>query len=204
MSEVKKEFEYPVETVFKPSTLKPEQVHPNMFSSIADDIEEAICSKSKKNLTELSSQLVKILHNQFRNSDPEVRKAVRDAWHWEGHLSENITEQERLIYQAYMLGQMSFAQHITSNAFGRRADDEFLEVLMDKKHEKFFILLSKESSRLTLEEISNATGEDIESVKKLIYKCRQLGIMDSVRDFNGSVVNFLTCTAQHAFKSLQI
>lgn len=160
-----------------PNMLKAEHM-----SALATQIESAISSPTQLKLNSMSLRLITLFNNLLKTVSPEVLSAIRN--------SSSIDSQAR---SSYMMGQLSFAQVLVSKTLSLRPEDDFFEIMYDKGYVRY--IAGMLSGPLSNTELSEVSGERVETVSRKIKKLRQLGICDFRRE-GVSVLNFLTPPAK--------
>ncbi|MGX5218518.1 helix-turn-helix domain-containing protein [Pseudomonas segetis] len=160
-----------------PSMLKAEHM-----SALATQIESAISAPTQLKLQFMSSRLIILFNKLLKTVPAETLSAIRN--------SQNLDPLSRT---AYMMGQLSFAQVLVSKTLSARPEDGFFETMYDKSYIKYIAGLV--SGPLSNTELSEISGERVETVSRKIKKLRQLGICDFRRE-GVSVLNFLTPPAK--------
>jgi DNA-binding transcriptional ArsR family regulator len=155
------------------------------FAGIADEIEESIGARDRKQLVELQARLADDFMAALRTAPSSVVAAVR------GSLPEEVPEA-----LAFVLGKLSFAQLLTAQAAERRADDCFIDTLHAPKYKPYVIAL--ERADLNGVQLAKITGESEETVSRKLRDLRKLGIVEFRRD-GTSAINFLTPVARAAY-----
>ena len=98
---------------------------PNNFAVIlATRLDEAACSETRKELENMSDGLSGLFETLFKATTDEVRNAIRDG---EGEL-----------YDAYVIGLISFAQLFAAQAMNIRVDDKFQGHVLSEKYRPYF------------------------------------------------------------------
>ena len=170
-----------------PEDLKVSDLPPGIMFAIADRIEAAISAASRSPLHDLSTQLAGLFNKLFRAAPIEAVNAIRRLT--PGSASEDA---------AYMLGQISFAQLLTAQSYVRRADDNFMPTIQDRRYEKYLNALYGQDA--TGVELADKTGECVETVSRKLKQLRELGITDFRREGN-CIINFLTPTARSVLET---
>lgn len=153
-----------------------------MVAGIAERLEEAISSSSRAPLQVLGVQLVSVFNKLLRMAPPSVVKAVRNS---------DIIESPEAI--SYLIGQIGFAQRLAAEAFERRADDEFSQIIFDHRYQKYITALYEDEH--TGIELARISQECEETVSRKLKKLRELGITDFRRE-GTKLLNFLTPSAE--------
>lgn len=160
----------------------PSDIPPELMFAIAERLEEAISASSNTPLKILRGQLIELLDRLLHTALPETIDAVR------GSGSANVAASE-----AYVLGQVSFAQLLAAQVAERRVDDHFVDTLRGRRFEKYLRALV--DSDRTGVELAEITEECAETVSRKLKSLRELGVTDFRRD-GTSLFNFLTPTAR--------
>jgi DNA-binding transcriptional ArsR family regulator len=163
---------------------------PGIMYALAERIEEAISAPSRAPLEALSIQLAEFFDALLRIAPKETVDAVC------GPRSADSGNNA-----AYLLGQLSFAQLLTAQAYERRADDRFIEILRDHRYQPYIrALYTKEC---TGTQLAKTTGECEETVSRKLKLLRELGITDFRRE-GRHLLNFLTPVTQAVVKEFGI
>ncbi|POZ53071.1 helix-turn-helix domain-containing protein [Methylovulum psychrotolerans] len=155
---------------------------PTMMLAVADRLEETIAVSTREPLEVLAKQLADLFNTLLSVAPSETVNAVRGA------ASSDAPENA-----AYMLGQVSFAQLLASQAAERRVDDSFLSALKDRRYQSYLRVLFKQDCTGT--ELASEIGERGETVSRKLKDLRELGISDFRRE-GTNLCNFLTPTAR--------
>jgi hypothetical protein len=169
--------------------LKYENISKAFPSILVDRLLEAIHGKSKDEALKLHQNLDELIQIISKNDDH----------HLLGLLAKNESSDESCkISHAYLLGQLSFAQHVAGNVVHHFPDKEFYELIEDKTLQPIFkLLIQKELSK---QELSDMTGFPSEDIQKKLMKCLNVGLIDFRS--NGKTYNyFLTPLAKLLLKS---
>lgn len=160
-----------------PSPDRPLGVDPAIPSVVATYLSEAIVNSSRSALAEISDDITVLFQESIKIAPDVVIDAVFD---------ENDLGSVR---SAFILGQFSFAQLISGALLSRRMDDSGADVFLDSVSRKYLCFLYHADSTNT--ELSEITGQRVETVSRRLKKLRELGLVDFRRE-GVTVINFLT------------
>jgi len=183
----------PKEIVAK-GDLKPEEISNKFADILTMSLEYVLNSEKKADWIDASKDLHELLMNQIKNCDRGTWKAIQDAYDWEGNLKE-MDDESRKIYQAYVLGKISFAQQLVSHMTMRKPDDEIFELLNAPDNQAFFTLMlnaKNTNKEPTIQELYAELGGDIQELATFIRKCRKFGLLKFREGGLGIVYNSLT------------
>jgi DNA-binding transcriptional ArsR family regulator len=149
---------------------------------LAARLEKAICATSQKSLKGLADDLSALLADIVRLSPQDALKAA----HGEQKVDPSLAA-------AFILGEVSFAQLLASQAANRRASDEFLTLFRDTTSRRYINALSE--SELRNIDLARRLDISVEHISRTLKQLREEGIADFRRD-GRDVYNFLTPAAQ--------
>jgi hypothetical protein len=152
-------------------------IHPNAFGILAARLEEMYATASKVELTEAERELRDFFMEMLRSVPPEVASAIAKGDNPE-------------LEAAYRLGQLSFAQSQLAQVAERRADDDFVDIMLGECRPIVEVLIDGD---LSTDEVVIATGLDEAVVKVGLKVMREKGISDFRME--GVAVNVLTPAA---------
>jgi hypothetical protein len=159
----------------------PENLPPEIMSVIAMRIEETISSSESSSLRTLSKDLSEFLRNYLQLAPAETIRTIT------GRGSANPA-----IEAAYILGQLTFAQLMATQASVKRADDKFYSAFKSKTCKKYIGILA--GLNLTSKELAHFLGLKEKTVCKNMARLQKLGITD-IRGDGKDMRHFLTPTA---------
>ncbi len=152
-------------------------------SALALRVEDALCG-SRMELAAMNLALVNLVSKLSR----KVAAPVSDVLF-------APSEGEPALQQAFVMGQLSFAQVLVSQALNSRADDAFMPTVRHRAYRKY--LQALRGNERSGNELSTVTGERPETVSRKLKRLRELGVTDFRKE--GTVVlNFLTSAARAA------
>jgi hypothetical protein len=190
----------PKEIVAK-GDVKPEEISDKFSDFLTISLEYVLDSDKKADWVEASQDLYALFRNQIKNCDPKTWSSIQDAYDWRGDLQE-MDDESRKIYQAYVLGKIAFAQEIVTHMTMKKPDDEILELLNSPKNQTFFnIMLNAKNANkeLTIQEIHVELGGDIQEIATFIRKCRKFRLLKFREGGLGVVYNSLTDEAVYRY-----
>jgi len=155
---------------------------PTTMLAIASRLEEAIAVSTRSPLESLAKQLEELFNTLFGFAPIEAKNAIR------GSASEKTPENA-----AYMLGQISFAQLLASQAAVRRVDDTFFLSLRARRFKPYLKALLQNAR--TGKELSDDVNQSVETVSRILKELRSQGITDFRRE-GTALYNFLTPAAR--------
>jgi hypothetical protein len=165
---------------------KPLEQLPASFFSILSQMVEDCFGGTKAELGQFSDFLQETVISQLRQVSPVVRAAIVQH--------QPVSPEFR---QAYVLGQLAFAQGLVSSICHKRVSDSFEPTLLQRKYRDMLkLLLAKDMSA---DELARLTGSTPETINRKLYHLRMIGAADFRKDFrkDGShVINFLTLAAK--------
>lgn len=136
---------------------------PNNFAAIlATRLDEAACSETRKELENMSDGLSGLFETLFKATTDEVRNAIRDG---EGEL-----------YDAYVVGLVSFAQLFAAQAMNIRVDDKFQGYVLSEKYRPYFEATRNE--RHTASALAIKLSTDIVTINHDLGFLINIGAMD--------------------------
>lgn len=136
---------------------------PNNFAAIlATRLDEAACSETRKELENMSDGLSGLFETLFKATTDEVRNAIRDG---EGEL-----------YDAYVIGLVSFAQLFAAQAMNIRVDDKFQGYVLSEKYRPYFEATKIEGRSLDF--LINKLNLDANAVRHDLGFLVNIGAMD--------------------------
>ena len=165
---------------------EPLGMNPAITGVIADYLEEAVLSTSKRKLDQLSKALVSLINDSLRNSPKAVVQAAVNAL--------DAGENERT---AYLLGQISFAQLFASQSAHRRVSDDFVVTIKDVAYFSYVTSLYH-GDKTNTDLLPYVSDKRIETVSRKLKRLRELGVTDFRRE-GTHIVNFLTPVAKAVF-----
>lgn len=161
--------------------LSPEEVKREAASGLLEAIglslERALLADKRTNLDECKEALTSLVQRVIQASSPDVLAAI------------HAEKPEGAVAEAFLLGELSFAQLLAAEAALRRSDDSFVPTLSDPTYVRYVDALLRTSSSNI--ELSKTVGEKPETVSRKLRHLRELGICD-FRKSGNTVVNFLT------------
>jgi DNA-binding transcriptional ArsR family regulator len=160
----------------------PSELREEILWAIAERLEEAVSAPTRAPLETLDEQLIGLFDAMLRTASKAAVEAVR------GSAQAGTAETD-----AYLLGQVSFAQLFAAQAAERRADDRFVETIRSSLYAPYVKALARDDYSGT--QLAQICGERTETVSRKLKVLRDLGITDFQRE-GTSFVNFLTPAAQ--------
>lgn len=161
-----------------------DELPPTIMDAIAERLEEAILGSSKSPLQALTEQLADFFDALLQLAPPETAAVMR-------HTAHNPA-----LEGAYLLGQLDFAQLLAAGCNERRAGDEFLVSMNDRRYKDYIRTLFEHDCTGT--ELAEAVNERVETVSRKLQNLREMGLTDFRRE-GVRLVNFLTPTARAAY-----
>ena len=159
------------------------------MAAIADRLEGAISASNRAPLQVLSAQLIAVFNKFLRAVPPEVSNQIRGGY-----------SMDSVIGSSYLLGQIGFAQRVAAEAFEKRADDEFVQIVLDGRFTKYINALFDEER--TGVELASIVKVCAETVSRNLKKLRELGVTDFRRE-GTTLLNFLTPAAESILKEVK-
>jgi len=159
-------------------------------SLLATRIEEALADPRSEPLNALQEQLRQILSVAFGHAPEAVVANIRGRT---AHPSDSGI--------AYDLGQLSFAQSLTSRAWEKRADDAFFDAIRSETARS--IVRALYLRPLSSSDLASEINERPETVSRKLKRLRELGICDFRRE-GTVVINFLTPAAQSVADGMRL
>lgn len=190
----------PKEIVAK-GDVKPEEISDKFADILTMNLESVFDSDKKEDWVDASGELYILLRNQIKNCDPKTWASIQDAYDWRGDL-QDMDDESRRIYQAYVLGKISFAQQIVNHMTMRKPDDVIFELLNAPENQKFFSIMmnaKKSDKEPTIQELHAELGGDIQELATFIRKCRKFGLLKYREGGLGIVYNSLTDGAAYRY-----
>lgn len=160
-----------------PSPDRPLGVDPAISSVVATYLSDAIVNNSRAALAEISDDIIVLFQESIKTAPDGVVDAVFDE--------EDLGN----VRSAFVLGQFSFAQLLAGALLSRRMDDSGADAFLDAVSRKYLCSLYHADSTNT--ELSELTGQRVETVSRRLKKLRELGLVDFRRE-GVTAVNFLT------------
>lgn len=148
---------------------------------IASRVDDLLTNATQRPLEQFEEQISLSISNLFRSAPDNLRLDIQSK------------SAESSIYQGYLLGQLSFAQLLVSQAARKRVDDEFLQAFDNSQYEQY--LASLFDGELSGVELASAVHEAVETVSRKLSKLRDLGIVECRRD-GTRLKNFLSPAAR--------
>lgn len=165
---------------------------PGAFASLCSLLEDALTSPTKHDLEQISARLIMRMRWELRLTSREVRQGILE------HQAEKGSGELDPIWEAYCLGQLSFAQTLASQAVNRRADDDFVPKLRQRVYAKCIHALCEKD--MTLDELSVRTKERRETAHQKMRHLIALGAVD-FRKAGSECTYFLTPAALSCMKT---
>lgn len=159
-------------------------------ATIADFVEEALLSTSRTRSGEIQDALVDIYYEALRRSSEPVAAVAHGE-------NEKATE----LHEAFILGQISLAQLITSQHYDHKACDVLLGVMQDDANAVFIKALYL--SACNNKGLAARVNQTEENVSRRLKRLREYGITSS-RKLGTSVENFLTAAARSLIEDQDI
>jgi DNA-binding transcriptional ArsR family regulator len=160
----------------------PSDLQDEVLWAIAERLEEAVSAPTRALLETLDEQLIELFDTMLRTASKGAVEAVR------GSAQAGSAETD-----AYLLGQVSFAQLFVAQAAERRADDRFVETIRSSLYAPYVKALAR--NEYTGSQLAQISGERTETVSRKLRVLRDLGITAFRRE-GTSFINFLTPAAQ--------
>lgn len=153
------------------------------MGSVAERLEEAVCSASRLPLEAIASQLSGLVRKVISQCPPSVAEAVRPS-------SSTTVEAERA---AFLLGQLSLAQQFASLSLERRASHHFVDTIRNNRFAPIVQALVHQDETNTA--LAGLLDQCEETISRKLSTLRRLGICDFRKD-GTKVLNFLTPAAR--------
>lgn len=167
----------------------PALLTPNAMEHLAEELEEAISSSERVAIDELSSELLRLTSTFVRSLPTDIRAVVSgNAKHSSPHDS------------LYMIGQLSFAQHLAAVVASKRPHKEFTDLLNEKWTTPYLRALHRKN--LSSSDLASEIGAAKETVSRNLRKLRDSGITD-FKKRGSSVINFLTPPAKEIWAAIE-
>lgn len=164
----------------------PADIPDEIWSVIAEQLEDAIISHSRGELHEFSDALAELWAKLLATAPSSVGDAV-------------LHNQKSSELTSYWLGQLSFAQLLALQTAEKRTHEEFINDMNSDIYKKYVTALSERE--LTGRDLAVAVKESEESVSRKLKVLRELGITD-YRVIGTSRQNFLTPPARLVVQKL--
>lgn len=158
------------------------EVSQSFVDSLATRVEYAVTNRSSATLGELDRQLTELSDHLLDTAPERVSKFLHSAETADFELNA-----------ALIVGQISFAQQLITQAASHRADDAFAVELSNPSFSAYLAALLKEAK--TNGQLELVTSEATATVSRKLARLRELGITD-FRKEGTRVVNFLTPIAR--------
>ena len=159
----------------------------NWATCLSDRIETAIASSKRNDLYAAQQESIRLVDGLVKNSSADVRRAV--------YRHSPGSDLER----AYEIGKAVGLSSMIAEAYGKRADDRFVPVLLKPSYRPVIEALYK---GLIKHEFLAANNWSLLRLNRVLKLMSVLGIVDYTRDGN-EVVYHLVPTAKRVFLSMQ-
>jgi DNA-binding transcriptional ArsR family regulator len=158
------------------------ELPPQAIAAISERLEKAILCDGQEQIDEVSAQLLDFFRHLLKISSPAVIDAVK------GIVTSNSDAST-----AFLLGQVSFAQLLSSQVADHIASRVTKDMPLLRRQKK--ILLALLQGNKTCGELAQIAQIDVATVSRKLKELRTLGITEFRREGTNSV-NFLTPTGR--------
>jgi len=155
---------------------------PALLNLVAIRIEEALADPRDSQLEGLKAQLAELFRDGLSKAPTDLVEALRSP--------DKVGAPDMI---AYVLGNLSMAQNVTTRAWDRRAGEAFANALTSASFAPYVAALL--DGPATNVEIAERVGHAAETVSRQLRKLRALGAADFRRD-GVHACNFLTPAAE--------
>lgn len=153
-------------------------------AAIAQKLEDALPASSDE-LRQLGREVEEVVHTLFAGSTEDFRRHVLAA-----------PRDGNPIQDAYLIGQLTFAQAFADQLACRRESSAFRRLVADTRFVRYVGALCLED--LNNAELARRVGEVDETVSRKLKALRSEGVVDYRRE-GRNTVNFLTPAARASF-----
>lgn len=141
-------------------------------------LEYALASTKKQDLSDAATALEAMVHTAIARAPESVKSTVL-GW----------AEADAAIEAAYLLGQLSFAQHLASHAFSHRAEDSFAPAILSPENRTLMLALLKDGqSPATLLALPNLPWTSPETLQAHLDHLGELGVV--YWRYHGTTLNY--------------
>lgn len=160
----------------------PSELSSVFFSSVASEMVDALSSSTAGPIKAIDQGLHVVIGSVLRHADP---KAIA--------VMQGQSGAPQAVIDAYVLGQINFAEKLSACAASSRIEEPVLEMLRGRKYSRYLqVLMEGERTNTEFARLFNYAEE---TVSRTIRQLRKEGITD-FRKYGTSVYNFLTPMAR--------
>jgi DNA-binding transcriptional ArsR family regulator len=165
--------ELPLDRTYK----APGELPPHFFSALASQMLDALSSSTSEPIRVIDEKLQAVIRSILAGASPDAVTAVQRG--------NGVTA----VIDAYVLGQINFAESLAANAASSRMDEPALQMLREPRYAPYIDAL--QHGERTNTELAQGLRQTEETVSRNIGRLRREGITD-FRKYGRSVYNFLT------------